>query len=115
VAWIKYPYTLFPTRSGSFLAKPLLEIEISANGIANKQRAIVDLGADITMMRADIAEVLGIDKSKCGITKVGGISGPPVDCFMCDVSIKVEHFDEPFMAAVLFVPNLRVLAGLRNT
>ena len=108
MAWIKYPYTLFPTRNGSFLSKPLLEIEISANGITNKQRAIVDSGADMTMMRADIAEVLDIDKSKCNITKVGGISGPPVDCFVCDVNIKVEHFDEPFTASVLFVPNLNV-------
>ena len=62
MTWDEYPYTGFWIKDG-MIKRPLVEVEISHGKRTIKQLAVIDSGAEMTMISGDIATFLGIDIS----------------------------------------------------
>ena len=106
MAWVEYPYTSIWNQNG-ILKKPMLEVEVSYNDKSFTQVAIIDSGADITVMSAEVAEAIGIDRTVCEKKFVSGIGGSPQEGFLCDIDLKVEKISGSVTLPVLFVPGLQ--------
>lgn len=85
----------------------MLEVEVSKSGQSFTQVAIIDSGADITVMSSEVAEAIGIDAATCEKKFVSGIGGIPQEGFLCDVDLKVENISGSVTIPVLFVPGLQ--------
>lgn len=67
---MKFPYI----RYGSFY-RPVIPIAFAAHGLSFPYRALIDTGADISIVHAEIAEQLGLNLSDGEQTGFGGITG----------------------------------------
>lgn len=68
---------------------------------------MIDSGCDMTMMDAEYAELLRIDRNTCEKILVGGVVGSQVEAFIGTVTLAIEQFEEyPFELDVCFVPNM---------
>lgn len=113
MTWIEYRYSEFRKDNG-VVKKPVLEIEISYNSKTTRQLAIVDSGADMTLISSDIAKLLRINTDDLEKTDIGGIMGSTPHGRICELGITVARFeDEPCTVTAVFVPELRsnVLLG----
>ncbi|MHB8860440.1 MAG: retropepsin-like aspartic protease [Minisyncoccota bacterium] len=106
MAWVEYPYTSLWNQNG-ILKKPMIEVEVSKDGQSFTQVAIIDSGADITVMSAEVAEAIGIDTEICEKKFVSGIGGELQEGFSCDIDLKVDGFQKAVTIPVLFVPGLQ--------
>ena len=108
MTWIEYPYTGFWVKE-RLIKRPLIDVEIAYQGSRTTQLAVIDSGAEMTMISGDLAQMLDIDVATLERTTVGGIMGGTPDAYVCPVTITVEGFqDESFKADAVFVPGLRV-------
>ncbi len=57
--------------------KPLIEVELLYKDDSMKQMALLDSGADITTINADIAKYLNINLEECEEKLLGGVVGEP--------------------------------------
>ncbi len=105
--WVEYSYT--SQWSGDHIAeRPIVGLTIS-NGVETFPcTGLVDSGCDTTLLDAEIADFLGIDRSKCKKIKVSGIADDGIDSFIAPVTICVEGYDKyPLSFNVIFVPHMR--------
>jgi hypothetical protein len=62
---------------GRVVCRPIVIVQLEANGLGMQGPAIVDSGADTTMVPAEVVAGLGIDYAKLsGGTKGSGVGGP---------------------------------------
>ena len=115
---MKYRYFtvsgVFDTR-GRHTKRPILEIEL-LNLIAGQKNyaglALIDSGADTTMMNSEYASLLGIKVVKHR-SAVVGISGEPNQCYIGNVTLKIKSIAQNVELPVLFIdsPNVDILLG----
>jgi hypothetical protein len=112
---VKYKYTVVAgaeTVAGKFVKRPVVEIEISHKKQARKFLAVIDSGADNTLMPSYIADVLGIDRRGCPQYSVMGISMEPIEGFIADIDFLVRKQTVKFTAPVVFIErNIPILLG----
>ena len=112
---MKYKYTVVAgaeTIAGKFVKRPVVEIEISHKKQARKFLAVIDSGADNTLMPAYIADVLGIDRRARPRYSVMGISMEPIEGFIADIDFLVRKQTTKFTAPVVFIErNIPILLG----
>ena len=85
----------------------MIEVEVSKGDKSFVQVAVIDSGADITVMSAEVAEAIGIDTATCEKKFISGIGGVPQEGFLCDIELKVEKISGFVTIPVLFVPGLQ--------
>jgi len=112
---VKYKYTIVAgaeTIAGKFVKRPVVEIEISHKKQARKFLAVIDSGADNTLMPSYIADVLGIDRGGRPRYSVMGISMEPIEGFIADIDFLVRKQATKFTAPVVFIErNIPILLG----
>ncbi len=88
--------------------KPLIEVELFHNGQSMKQMALLDSGADITTVNAEIAAYLGIDLKDCDEKVIAGVVGQPTPAYLTEMDMSVSGFPETVRLRLLFVPGLKM-------
>ena len=113
----KYQYSRFISPVG-ISRSPVISVIVSHRDRGNSTRpadAIIDSGADVTMMDTAIADLLGIDLSKCPTDKIRGVTGEAQVVAICEVKVQINNFPEskPFYAKAYFIKGLHaaVLLG----
>jgi hypothetical protein len=98
--------------NGRHTKRPVVEVELSRGGHKRKFLALIDSGADHIMMPAAIAEVFQIDLNTCPRRTVLGVSMQPIEGFVSNLSLHINHQEDPFDAPVLFIDtDVPVLLG----
>jgi len=95
---------------------PNIDVELSFNdSIPYTFTALIDSGCQKTNINADIADIFGIDLTKCPQVKIGGITGSAIG-YEFSIDMKLKDFGEKFESPAIFVPNLPVpiLLGQSN-
>ncbi len=65
------------------------------NGTKSRmQKALIDSGADYTLINASIAEDLGIDLKSCLVDKTLGIENRPIDTYYYDLELAIPNLDQ---------------------
>lgn len=88
--------------------KPLIEVELLYKDDSMKQMALLDSGADITTINAEIAKYLNINLEECEERLLGGVVGEPTKGYLTEIDMMVSGFSEPIRSRVVFVPNLKM-------
>lgn len=87
--------------------RPVIDVNLSCGAITFPITAIIDSGADMTLISADIAPVLGIDLSQYPKDRITGIVAGGSDAYLVPVTMVIPEFkDDPVDTKVLFVPGL---------
>jgi hypothetical protein len=103
----RYPYISF-WQGNYMVKKPLIEVELLHKDESMKQLALLDSGADITTINAEIAKYLGIDLKECEERVIAGVVGQPATAYLTEMDMRVTGFPETLRFRVLFVPNLKM-------
>ena len=103
MAWKEYPYVaLYHKRAKQFFYRPLIDIRVSANTGPEVFSALIDSGSEITVMSAEIAQLVGIiplNKSRVMVSGFGDKEG-----FIGEVKIVVPEFSRTVITTnVVFV------------
>ena len=73
---MKYPYpAAVPEQPGPLLYRPIVEVELFGTKGSLRELALIDSGADRSMLNKDIAEILGIDLTHATTRRTIGITG----------------------------------------
>ncbi len=105
--WTEYNY-LASLGPNGMVYRPMIEIEICNGKSCFKCLAMVDSGCDRTLVNAEIADMLAINRTGLNKAKVTGIAGDGVESFTYKVKIKAEKTKHFFEANVVFVPGLHM-------
>lgn len=105
--WLEYKY-LAQFGPNGMVYRPMIEVEIKNKGSSYKCLAMVDSGCDRTIVNDEVADMLGIDRSKVSKVKISGITGEGVESFIYKIKIKPDKTDKFFDANVVFVPGLHM-------
>lgn len=92
---MKYQYTSYlpDNFTGKFIRRPMIVVDIFGPKSIHRELALIDSGADRTVMHVEIAKVLGIDLSKAKRSIVTGITGQQ-ETFIAEVELKPEHLNK---------------------
>ena len=105
--WIEYPYTNAWHGEQDFVIKqPRIEVDVFKGNASFHQSAIIDSGADLILLSADIAPVLGINLLGCKPMPVRGITGEKTDGYWCEIGVRLEKFEEIIHVQAAFVEGL---------
>lgn len=106
MAWKRFDYLLQTDRKqpGNYVLRPVLEVEVFGPKGSAIFTALVDSGTEVTMLDAEIAESLGIDRSKCEPGEAIGVGGSKSG-FISEITLKIEKFEDTMTTTVLFVDN----------
>lgn len=88
--------------------KPLVEVELFYKDQSMKQMALLDSGADITTINAEIAKYLNVDLGECEEKFIAGVVGESTSGYLTEMDMRIAGFSEPMLLRVLFVPNLKM-------
>ena len=112
---MRYRYSATSGQSnvnGRNTKRPVVELEISRGNHKRRFLALIDSGADQIMMPAAIADVLDIDRSACPARTSLGVSMEPIEGFVSNLTLRIEHQMENFDAPVIFIDtDIPVLLG----
>jgi len=112
---MKYKYSIVSGQmntDGRYTKRPIVEVELSRGNQRRKFLALIDSGADQIHMPAAIAEVFGIEREKCRPWTSIGISMDRTPGFVGELTFKIQHQAEAFMAPVIFIDtDVPVLLG----
>ena len=96
---------IFPyKRVGDGYVRPIIPIDIRFAGEEMTCEVLVDSGADINLLSADVGEVLGIPVREGREATVGGIGGTGIPIFIHPVSITVGGWS--FDVEMAFMPDM---------
>ena len=111
---MKYEYSTSEqvNTDGRPTKRPIVEVTIERGRQRRTFLALIDSGADQIIMPSAIAEVSGIDRANCPERSVIGVSMEPIQGFVADLWLRIEHQREYFRAPVVFVDaDVPVLLG----
>jgi hypothetical protein len=87
---MKYSYrAAVPEQPGPLLYRPIVEVELFGMKGSLREVALIDSGADRSMLNKDIAEILGIDLTHATTRRTIGITGM-TSVYLTEVEIKLE-------------------------
>lgn len=109
----KYTQTLSTNLKGGFTKRPILELEITKGSETVDGLALIDSGADSTMMNIEYAKALGIDLTNLERKSFIGIGRELIECYVSLIEMKIKQFKRPILAQVAFTdsPNVNILLG----
>lgn len=93
------------------IKRPMVMVELFGKTGSKKMLALVDSGADVSVLNIGVAELLGIDLSKAERQRTIGISGGQ-ETFVSTIEIQVEKQDERIKIPVQFIDSQYVDALL---
>lgn len=112
---MKYKYSVVAGQqniAGGATKRPIVEVEVSNGNQKRKFLALIDSGADQIHMSSAIAEVLGIDRTRCPKRLSMGISMETIEGFVADLNFRIERQKASFRAPVVFIDtDIPVLLG----
>jgi hypothetical protein len=109
---MKYRYrAAVPEQAGPLLYRPIVEVEIVGPKGRLRELALIDSGADRSMLNKDIADIVGIDLTHAATRKAIGITGATT-VYLTDVeltlggsrgkmNIPVGFIDSPYVSVLL--------------
>jgi hypothetical protein len=109
---MKYHYrAAVPEQAGPLLYRPIVEIEIVGPKGRLRELALIDSGADRSMLNKDIADIVGIDLTKATARRAIGITGATT-VYLTEVELKlggargkmnipVGFIDSPYVSVLL--------------
>jgi hypothetical protein len=109
---MKYHYrAAVPAQAGPLLYRPIVEIEIVGPKGKLRELALIDSGADRSMLNKDIADIVGIDLTQATTRKAIGITGATT-VYLTEVeltlagargkmTIPVGFIDSPYVSVLL--------------
>lgn len=111
---MKYPYlgeSPLNTQRKT-IKRPVVMVEFFGKKGSKKLLALVDSGADISLLNIGVAELLGIDLSKAVRGRTIGISGGQ-ETWLSTIEIQVENQEERITIPVQFIdsPHVDALLG----
>ncbi|MDZ4285288.1 MAG: aspartyl protease family protein [Patescibacteria group bacterium] len=89
---------------GPGIIRPVIPVELTANGVAVPYEVLVDSGADMCVFDAQIAEVLGIDVKAGERSELSGATGYVQPFYIYPVSIAVGGWEHTIKVG--FLPNI---------
>ena len=97
---------------GALKKRPMVEIVATANGKSREYVALIDSGADVTMMSTEIADALGVDWKSGRKSSAMGISGGLQTSYLGSIDVAVKRIGETITLPVLFTEaNIPILLG----
>lgn len=113
MGWKTYSYSSLWTTDEGVIKEPRIDVTLYYKGKSTTQNAIIDSGANITMINDEVASLLGIDKDACEKVKVGGIVGDFVESFCSKILIGIDGFEDKIEIPIQIIPGLNtsVLLG----
>jgi len=110
----EYKYT--PRWGGNQIEhRPLVPVEVIANGKTRNFRGLVDSGCETTTLNIAIATMLGVSLDDCEPTRIGGVGNAPQTAYRCELLLRMPDFDCEFTSPVLFANMAAdVLLGFNN-
>jgi hypothetical protein len=110
---VKYLYrAAVPEQPGPLRYRPIVEVELFGTKGSLRELALIDSGADRSMLNKDIAEILGIDLTHATTRRTIGITGMTTVCLI-EVEIKLEGSSKKITIRAGFIdsPYVSVLLG----
>lgn len=109
---MKYSYTSYPPDEiGKFVKRPMIEITIFEPNGTHKELALLDSGADRTLLNMEIARYLKIDLSRAHKGKMNGIVGG-TEAFTTELEVQAEYLDKiKIPASFIETQNFGALLG----
>jgi hypothetical protein len=110
---MKYHYrAAIPEQAGPFLYRPMVEVEIMGPKGRLRELALIDSGADRSMLNKDIADIVGIDLTQATTRKAIGITGATT-VYLAEVELKLDGSRGTMTVPVGFIdsPYVSVLLG----
>ena len=89
---------------GAGVVRPVIPVEIIANGRKVRYEALIDSGADECIFDAQLAEILGINFRKGEKRMVGGITGVEEQYYLHRVTLSVGGWGNEIRVG--FMPNM---------
>jgi len=107
--WKEYGYVgQTKQRGGAISLRPQLRVTLESGGRSLATLGLMDSGGDYTLINADIAEVLGIDLSKCLEVEIGGVVGTGIKARLAKVQISLDSIEEDFDVEARFVEDMPI-------
>ena len=100
------------TTKGALKKRPMIEIFLSTRDKTREYLALIDSGADVSMMSTEIADTLGVDWKSCKRSTTMGISGRSQTSYLGSLDVAVKSFGEAITLPVLFTEaDIPILLG----
>lgn len=111
---VSFPYIAVWSDRFSVVHRPMLQVQLRNGTETFFPLALIDSGADATMMSADVADALGINLQLCPEIRVGGV-GTAMGR-ICEVTFELPEFNVRKTITAVFVQELAfgVLLGQRD-
>ncbi|MDP1688728.1 MAG: hypothetical protein Q8L47_01180 [bacterium] len=92
---MKYQYISYLPEdiTGKFIRRPMVVVDIFGPKGKHRELALIDSGADRTLINIEIASVLGIDLSRAKRGVVTGVTGQQ-EIFVIDVELQPEQLSK---------------------
>ena len=111
---MKYEYGLLypPDEQGRYRKRPMIEVELRGPAGTFRELALVDSGADRSLVHREIAEVLGLDYRTGRRHQVIGVSGV-TDVWYAEMAMRFPHSRSELMipVGIIDTPYVGVLLG----
>ncbi len=92
---MQYKYTDYlPDETGKLIRRPMIEITIFGPKSTHKELALLDSGADRTLLSMEVANFLGIDLSNARISSTRGIIGSGIETKTVILEIQAEYLNK---------------------
>ena len=82
--------------------RPMIEIFLSTRDKTREYLALIDSGADVTMLSTEIADTIGVDWKNCKRSNTMGISGGSQTSYLGSMDVAVKGIGETITIPVLF-------------
>ncbi|MCF8242303.1 MAG: retroviral-like aspartic protease family protein [Melioribacteraceae bacterium] len=109
------PYRRFPAPNNTYIYRPIIEVKLKLKTKSFSTWAIIDSGADRTMINKQIGKQLGYDFKICNpASTTHGVYGEPQPIWDSKVELEVDGFnDRKFLADISYLKsnNFGVLLG----
>jgi hypothetical protein len=109
----RYTTTPFTDIEGRLIKRPLVEVTLAGPSGKMLVLALIDSGADNTLIRADYARVLGIPLDQRRMRHFIGIGSKRMPCLLAPITLQVNGFEGSFTITAGFIdsPAVDVLLG----
>lgn len=104
----RYTTTPFTDAVGRFIQRPLIEVTLLGPSGHISALALIDSGADSTLIRADYARALGIPLDPQNMKNFIGIGPERMSCYLAPITLQVKHFESPFTITAGFIDSRSV-------
>lgn len=85
------PYSSFPTSDG-LVSRPIIKVRLICRTKSYSTWALMDSGADGTLINKQMGKYLGIDYKSCTLGSAQGITGLNQKTWRAEIDIEVDGF-----------------------